>query len=372
MSTNGTVPPGGDGKTPDTPELTPPDSARETPSPAPPESPTPAPTPEPPPRPTPEPPPKLEPTPEPPPRPTPTPEPPPKLEPSPEPTTPQAAVEALATDSGSAQALIQEYQAAVKWNGLIRVIFPVFVLALIVVFMLVSVMGVMSAFPEKSITQETVKAGQELLPILNDALRSFVDDVAPKLAKEFQRGLEEGGERLAETLGSELERLQSQSGEKIKGRIHQAMELEKKAHRELLLELYPELKDNPERLDKLVDRLNKAFEMWTVKYMLGIVEDYYLAMAKINDTVIKGYRPDPALKNKSGQEGEMLELFMELMNAAYAEPPEGAAAASAPEAPEEAAAPAEETAPTAAEADVPVVDEPAEEAAEAATEPETE
>jgi len=292
-------------------------------------------------------------------------------------------VKAIAADSGSAQSLIQEYQTAVKWNGLIRVIFPVFVLALIVIFMLVTVMGIMSAFPEKSITQETVKAGEELMPILNDVLRSFVDDVAPKLAKEFQRGLEEGGERLAETLGSELDRLQSQSGDKIKDRIHQAMELEKKVHKELLLELYPELKDDPEKLGKMVNRLNKAFEMWTVKYMLGIVEDYYLAMAKINDTVIKGYRPDPALENQSGQEGEMLELFMELMNAAYAETPEGTAAAGteetappAEEAPAEEApaeeAPAEAAAPAGAEAEMKIVDEPAEEAAAAATEPETE
>jgi uncharacterized protein YjgD (DUF1641 family) len=215
-----------------------------------------------------------------------------------------------------------------------------------------------------------VKAGKELMPILNDVLRSFVDDVAPKLAKEFQRGMEEGGERLAETLGSELDRLQSQSGDKIKDRIHQAMEMEKKVHKELLLGLYPELKDTPEKLDKLTNRLNKAFEMWTVKYMLGIVEDYYLAMAKINDTVIKGYRPDPALDGQAGQEGEMLELFMELMNAAYAETPEGTAAAGAAGA--EAAAPAEEAAPAAVEADVKIVDEPAEMAAEAATEPETE
>ncbi len=351
MSTNGFVPPGDEGNTPESPETTPKkvDLGANTP-----ESPPAAAT-------------------DPEAGPVSDPEPAPVAEPKPAPVAkpvvePAAAVATVAA-AGSAQALIQEYQSAVKWNSLIRVIFPVFVLALIITFGAVTAANIMGAFPEKRITQETVKAGEELMPILNNVLRAFVDDVALKLAKEFQRGLEEGGERLAITLGQELDRLQSSSGEKIKERIHVALEMEKGKHKALLLELYPELKEDPEKLDKLVGRLSRAFEMWTVKYLLGVLEDYYLAMAKINDTVIKGYRPDPAMQGKSVREGEMLELFMELMNAAYAETPEGVAVADEPE-------PAEAV-PAAA---VPAEAVPAGEAAgveselsvDAATEPETE
>jgi len=234
---------------------------------------------------------------------------------------------APASSDDSAEALIREYQAVVRWNSLIRVIFPVFVLALIAVFILVTVLGIMSAFPEKRITQETVKAGHEILPILNKILRSFVDEVAPQLAEEFERGLEEGTERITQSLAQELERLQAGTADKIKIKVHDAIELERKNHKALLLELYPELKDDPDRLNELSKRLNKAFEIWTVKYLLGILEDYYLAMAKINDTIIKSYRPKPAAPGeaKRVKETEMLELVMELMNAAYTE--EGGAVA---------------------------------------------
>jgi len=243
--------------------------------------------------------------------------------------------------------LIQEYQKVTKYNSLIRVVFPLFVLAIITVFILVTVMGVMSAFPEKRITTETVKAGEELLPVLNKVMKSFVDEVAPQLADEFQRGLEEGADRLAQSLAQEIVKLEAESGEYVKVKVHEAIALSEKEHRALLLELFPELKDDPERLAKLSARLNKAFEMWTVKYMLGILEDYYLVMAKINDTVIKGYRPDPAKDGQAAkvQEGEMMELFLELMNAAYTDTEEGGAAADEANPVEEAPSPAPEEEP---------------------------
>jgi hypothetical protein len=237
----------------------------------------------------------------------------------------------------TAVAMIQDYQTMVKWNSLVRVVFPLFVLSVIVVFIIVTVLGVMSSFPEKKVTTETVKAGEELLPILNKVVRTFVDEVAPQLASEFQRGLEEGSEKLVQTLAEEITKLEKDMGEYVKNKIHEAMVVELKDHKALLLEVFPELKDDPAKLEKLAVRVNKAFEMWTVHYMLTTLDDFYIAMAKINDTVIKGYRTAPGTVSGAEpvQEGEMLELFMELMNAAYAEPlmEEPAAEGKAPETP---------------------------------------
>lgn len=306
------------------------------------------------------------------------PEPEPELEPEAEAPAPEQAVKTVAGVT-SASSMIEEYQAMVKWNSLIRTVFPVFVLALISVFLIVTFMGVMSAFPDKKITQETVKAGQEILPIINKVLKSFVDEVAPQLAEEFQRGLEEGSERLGKSLAKELERLEVSSAEAVKTKVHDAIQFEKSKHIELLLELYPELKDDPEKLEKLASRLNKAFEMWTVKYMLGILEDYYLAMAKINDTVSNSYRAPAVGTSADGkaEEAEMMELFMELMNAAYVSEEDGTAAADAvkdekPTAPEEAPVPEEVEAAPAAEEKAPEGEgeaaPPAEEAAKTETE----
>lgn len=229
-----------------------------------------------------------------------------------------APVPALSALPMSMTALISEYERTVKWNSLIRVVFPVFVLAVIVVFMLVTVLGVMSAFPEKRVTTETVKAGEELLPVLNKVLRTFVDEVAPQLAKEFQKGLEKGSEKLAESLSLEIERMEKKTQEYVKIKVHDTIAAARKDHRKMLLAAMPELRDDPARLERLTERVNRAFELWTVAYMLRVLEDYYLAMAKINDTVIKGFQPDPKATASAGsQEAEMLELFMELLNAAY-------------------------------------------------------
>ncbi len=237
-------------------------------------------------------------------------------------TAPEAPAAATAParppEPPSITALINEYERTVKWNSLIRVVFPVFVLSVIVVFILVTVLGVMSAFPEKRVTAETVKAGEEILPVLNKVLRTFVDEVAPQLAEEFQKGLEKGSEKLAETFSLEIEKMEKKTQEYVKSKVHETIYAARRDHRQLLLQAMPELKDDPARLERLTERVNRAFELWTVAYMLRILEDYYLAMAKINDTVIKGFQPDPKVKPIAGtQEAEMLELFMELMNAAY-------------------------------------------------------
>jgi len=228
------------------------------------------------------------------------------------------AVAARPAEPPSVTALINEYERVVKWNSLIRVIFPVFVLSVIVVFLLVTVLGVMSAFPEKRVTAETVKAGEEIMPVLNKVLRTFVDEVAPQLAEEFQKGLEKGSEKLAETLSLEIEKMEKKTQEYVKTKVHETIAAARKDHRRMLVEAMPELKDDPAKLERLTERVNRAFELWTVAYMLRILEDYYLAMAKINDTVIKGFQADPKAVPIAGtQEAEMLELFMELLNAAY-------------------------------------------------------
>jgi len=142
--------------------------------------------------------------------------------------------------------------------------------------------------------------------------------VAPQLAEEFQKGLEKGSEKLAESLSLEIERMEQKTQEYVKTKVHDTIAAARKDHRQMLLAAMPELRDDPARLERLTERVNRAFELWTVAYMLRILEDYYLAMAKINDTVIKGFQPDPkAVKSTGSQEAEMLELFMELLNAAY-------------------------------------------------------
>ncbi|MBM4354365.1 MAG: hypothetical protein FJ109_11315 [Deltaproteobacteria bacterium] len=282
-------------------------------------------------------------------------------------TAPAAAPVKAAADAlpASVTALINEYERTVRWNSLIRVIFPVFVLSVIVVFLLVTVLGVMSAFPEKRVTAETVKAGEEILPVLNKVLRTFVDEVAPQLADEFKRGLEKGSEKLAESLSQEIERMEKKTQEFVKTKIHDTITAARRDHRRMLLEALPELKDDPARLEKLTERVNRAFELWTVAYMLRILEDYYLAMAKINDTVIKSFQPDPKAAAASGtQESEMLELFMELMNAAYEQDLTGGPEQPNPAAPTEGTAPPAEGTPT-----PPAEGTPAPPAGEAATPP---
>ena len=236
-------------------------------------------------------------------------------------------------------ALIEEYDKLARYNGIARSAFPVLVLGLIITFIISIWMSVSSAFPQDSVTEQSVKAGEELLPVINKVLKGFLDDVAPQLADEFTAQLALNGEKMAETVGKQIERLDRTNKEFVTNQIKASIASKKGEHRELLLKAMPELKDDEKTLNLLTDRVNAAFEQWTVKYMLEMMEDYYLAMAKINDTVIKNYKPKTGkvgAQNYRVHESEMLELFLELLNAAYAEPavaPAPTADASAKEAP---------------------------------------
>ena len=236
-------------------------------------------------------------------------------------------------------ALIEQYDKLARYNGIARSAFPVLVLGLIITFIVSIWMSVSSAFPQDSVTEQSVKAGEELLPVINKAIKGFVDDVDPQLADEFTAQLAINGEKMAETVGKQIERLDRTNKEFITNQIKASIASKKREHRELLLKAMPELKDDEKTLNLLTDRVNAAFEQWTVKYMLQMMEDYYLAMAKINDTVIRNYKPKTGkvgAQNYRVHESEMLELFLELLNAAYTEPvaaPTPTADASATEAP---------------------------------------
>lgn len=257
------------------------------------------------------------------------------------------------------QGLIDEYIKVTKLNSIVRVGFPLLVLSLISIFIITTVMTIWSAFPEKKVNVESVKAGQELMPILNKTLKAFVDDVAPEMMTEIQIKLDESGQKAVKALALEIERLDKNSSKMIQEQVAASMELAKAKQEKMLLQIMPQLKDDPDKLKATLNRLNKAFEMWTVAYTLRIMEDYYLAMARINQTIIENYKPKPGVAGAPGKpqvvEAEMLELFMELLNAAY----EGEA---------EQQAPAAKTEPVAKDAVPAPVEEtvaPAEEAAAA-------
>lgn len=261
---------------------------------------------------------------------------------------------------------ILAYERIVKLNSIVRVAFPLLVFSVIAVGIFSTWLTVSSAYNDKVVTEQTVKAGEELLPVLNKALRAFVDEVAPQLVEEFQTKLAASSERAAETLAMEIDRISKESMPFVESQAKAAILARKEEHKALLAELYPELKNDPAKLDATATKLNKAFEFWTVKYMTRTLEDYFLVMARINDTVVKHYRPKPGEIDPNKPkvaEGEMLELFMELLNAAYeydpsAVPAPAEAAPEAPAAPVPAAeaAPAEAPAVEAAPAEAPVAE----------------
>jgi hypothetical protein len=245
---------------------------------------------------------------------------------------------------------ILAYERIVKLNSIVRVAFPLLVLSVIAVGIFSTWMTVSSSYNDKAVTEQTIKAGEELLPVLNKALRSFVDEVAPQLVEEFQVKLAASSERAAETLAMEIDRISRESMPFVESQAKAAILARKAEHMALLAELYPEMKNDPAKLEATATKLNKAFEFWTVKYMTNMLEDYFLVMARINETVVKHYRPQPGEIDPNKPvvaEGEMLELFMELLNAAYEYDPSAppapvtAAEAAAEAAPEAEAAPAE-------------------------------
>lgn len=258
--------------------------------------------------------------------------PPPAAKPAAPPPAPPAAKPAApapaAPDAKSISALVGEYQKAVKLNSIVRVTFPLFALALICVFLIIIWLNLSAAFPERKVTAETIKAGEQVLPVLNKVMRSFVDEVAPMLVEEFERGLSEGSERLMEALATEIGKMEENTHAYVKTKVQESIALTKAKHKELLQELYPDLKG--EQLELASTKLNKAFEMWTVKYMLDIMNDLFEQMFRINETVIKNYRPMVVEGEVAPvKEAELLELGMELLNAAY--DAEEAAAAAADE-----------------------------------------
>lgn len=299
------VPPGGGGDNETTdPKVTETPAQETKPEPRPAVPPPPAPRPGPPPAPRPEP-------------PVPRPEPPPAPGPKPAADNEVAREVAVAEVQGLT-ALVTDYQKTVRLNSVVRVAFPLFVLAVICVFLMIIWLNLSAAFPERRVTAETVKAGEELLPQLNKLLKAFVDEVAPLLAEDFEKGLQQGSERLALALGAEIDRIEVGTKQYVKDTVVNTIQLTMVEHKKLLAEMYPDLAADPAKLELAATKLNKAFELWTVAYMLSMMSELFEQMFRINETVIENFRPGAAGgERKPVREAELLELGMELLNAAY-------------------------------------------------------
>ena len=230
---------------------------------------------------------------------------------------------APAAEDVSITGRIEQYEKTVRLNSIVRVSFPLLVLSLIIVFLLATWLTIWGAFPEKSINTETIRAGEQLLPYFNKIIKTFADDIAPEIMEELELRLAEAGDTVTKKLANEIEHMRTSNEQFIKDQALIAIAGKKESHKKLLLELYPELKNDPAKLDVFAEKFNKAFEYWTVAYMTRVMADYFDTMGQINETIIKGYK-GPVQVEGSGHkkvvEAEMLELFMELLNASYEEP----------------------------------------------------
>ncbi|MFH1530768.1 MAG: hypothetical protein ABIK09_08575 [Pseudomonadota bacterium] len=218
---------------------------------------------------------------------------------------------------------IELYEKTVRLNSIVRVAFPLLVLSTIVVFLIATWLTIWGAFPEKAINNETILAGEQLMPYFNKVIKAFADDVAPEIIEEFEIKLAAASDAAIQKFSAEIDYLQKSNEQFIKDQATLAIKDKRGSHKELLARLYPDLAEDPDRLDAMADTVNQAFEHWTVAYMTRVMADYFDTMGQINETVVKSYTA-PAKKEGDGQpkvvEAEMLELFMELINAAYEEP----------------------------------------------------
>lgn len=304
-----------------------------------------------------------------------TPPPPPKAETKAAPPPPPPPAPPTETDI-NVTGRIEEYEKTVRLNSVVRVAFPLLVLSTIVVFLIVTWLTIWGAFPTKAISHETIVAGEQLMPYFNKIIKTFADDVAPEIMDEFEEKIAEASDKAVSKLSAEIHYLHESNEQFIKDMALIHIKEQKGSHKELLSKLYPDLAKDPARLDAMAEKINLAFEYWTVAYMTRVMADYFDTMGQINETVIRSYtapkQVDGGAKSKV-VEAEMLELFMELLNAAYDEgegkAPGDEAKADVEATPAEEPAPVEEPAPAAADPEAGSEEAPAEAPAEPAGTP---
>lgn len=235
-------------------------------------------------------------------------------------------------DGADVKLLIGKLERLERINRVMRIVLPVVLLLIIFLVGASTYKSVRGAFTQDRVTDSTVKAGEDLLPVMNRMLDEFVQDVGPQFSNALHDRLEKYSEELGQRLAEHLDRLERQNRNSIEEQAKAAVKAQQASHKELLLKVMPELANDPETLEMLSKRLNAAFELWTVTYMLGMVEDYYHVMGKINQTITENFRTKPGEQPPTvvgSKESEMLELFMEILNTSFDEEPSPVAPAPA-------------------------------------------
>ncbi|MCG3172706.1 MAG: hypothetical protein GMKNLPBB_00861 [Myxococcota bacterium] len=217
--------------------------------------------------------------------------------------------------SASDDALIARHKAAQSKNFWLRIA-GVVVILLIITINVMSIINMVKAdllSPQGQAKLEShfIKEGGSLGPDLERELKVLVDNLTPVIQSTLDKQTKELGPKLEEALVTEIETVRKETEAHLTNELRKSLAALEAQQRATLIKAVPELANDVEAQNKVLEKAREAFMHWSVVQLADTVDEHVAAMEQIRKTLQSSYT------RKEGAPGgadEVGMLWFELMN----------------------------------------------------------
>ena len=211
--------------------------------------------------------------------------------------------------------LIEEYRRTKKKADLVRLLVPLVIIGVFVVFIFV-IYGRVKAFDVDTFTDQIGEKAVKLAPRVSETMMAVGEEVLPVFADEFEKQLDGAFASMSTTLEHEVDLLQKNLSGHLTAKLEGFTGGAAERHRKLVIQHFPQFKDDGAKVYEITRAVDGAFEKWFFDQINGVFNRHIKALAAIHDTA-QDLRKS-ALKEGKGKRSinaeQVLGLWMEVVN----------------------------------------------------------
>jgi hypothetical protein len=161
---------------------------------------------------------------------------------------------------------------------------PLIVLAIIAVYVL-AIKATVNAMPGEAVAAAFEKRATALAPRIERSIQGVGDRVTPVLAKDLAKQADAILPKFGNRIEEEGEALKKSLPDKMESIVLQELKQAGRYHAQLLRESFPELKDDPKKIERFVDALEMGFQKWAGDLLAQTFHKHIVEFGRIKETL---------------------------------------------------------------------------------------
>ena len=168
--------------------------------------------------------------------------------------------------------------------GMLRVVIPLCCFVIIAGFVF-NMYRTYQAIKPEAVVAAFDKEAQHVLPRLQKSAMLVGERVAPVVSAAFAKQIDRAIDELGGRLDGEMKKLGNDLPKQLEGELTRQLEQANEAQIKILYETFPELKNDPKRVQRLMASFQTGFSRWAQKTLAGTFAHHLKELDNIKHTL---------------------------------------------------------------------------------------